>query len=139
MSNFLLCENTHSHTKIFMEIDLNHVVSEVEGGSGSCLIYKELWHACAGPLTTLPNKGNVVVYFPQGHFGQVASASSLSHIGMPNFGLKPQIFCKIMDVQLMVSTNGFPCFCVELLCFLQIGCCFLSFVFCNNPSFLEIG
>ncbi|KAI8001782.1 Cytochrome P450 84A4 [Camellia lanceoleosa] len=31
----------------------------------SSSIYMELWHACAGPLSTLPKKGNVVVYFPQ--------------------------------------------------------------------------
>nr|GEZ89305.1 auxin response factor 4-like [Tanacetum cinerariifolium] len=38
-------------------------------------IYMQLWHACAGPLTTLPNKGNVVVYFPQGHLEQIAAHS----------------------------------------------------------------
>ncbi|KAL6888715.1 hypothetical protein ACP4OV_009741 [Aristida adscensionis] len=27
----------------------------------------ELWHACAGPLVSLPAVGSRVVYFPQGH------------------------------------------------------------------------
>lgn len=68
-------------------------------------VYMELWHACAGPLTTLPNKGNVVVYFPQGHLEQIASHSSIqfSPTEVPSFGLQPQIFCKVVDVQLLVS------------------------------------
>jgi auxin response factor len=31
----------------------------------------ELWHACAGPLVSLPPVGSRVVYFPQGHIEQV--------------------------------------------------------------------
>ncbi|CAA6665791.1 unnamed protein product [Spirodela intermedia] len=31
----------------------------------------ELWHACAGPLISLPRKGSVVVYLPQGHLEQL--------------------------------------------------------------------
>jgi hypothetical protein len=31
----------------------------------------ELWHACAGPLVSLPPVGTQVVYFPQGHTEQV--------------------------------------------------------------------
>ncbi|MQM03428.1 hypothetical protein Taro_036214, partial [Colocasia esculenta] len=31
----------------------------------------ELWHACAGPLVSLPDVGTRVVYFPQGHSEQV--------------------------------------------------------------------
>lgn len=33
----------------------------------------ELWHACAGPLVSLPAVGSRVVYFPQGHCEQVRS------------------------------------------------------------------
>ncbi len=32
----------------------------------------ELWHACAGPLVSLPPVGSRVVYFPQGHTEQVS-------------------------------------------------------------------
>jgi len=32
----------------------------------------ELWHACAGPLVSLPAVGSRVVYFPQGHSEQVS-------------------------------------------------------------------
>lgn len=35
------------------------------------MINSELWHACAGPLVSLPPVGSLVVYFPQGHSEQV--------------------------------------------------------------------
>ncbi|KAI7730681.1 hypothetical protein M8C21_023045, partial [Ambrosia artemisiifolia] len=71
-------------------------------------MYKELWHACAGPLTTLPNKGNVVVYFPQGHLEQMSTQSyvHLSTIDVPSLGLKPHIFCKVVDVQLLANKDN---------------------------------
>jgi auxin response factor len=34
-------------------------------------LYAELWHACAGPLVNVPQKGDLVFYFPQGHLEQV--------------------------------------------------------------------
>lgn len=34
-------------------------------------LYTELWRACAGPLVTVPRKGERVFYFPQGHIEQV--------------------------------------------------------------------
>ena len=35
------------------------------------VLNSELWHACAGPLVSLPPLGSRVVYFPQGHSEQV--------------------------------------------------------------------
>ncbi|XP_076910462.1 auxin response factor 4-like [Bidens hawaiensis] len=115
-----------------MEIDLNHASgnldflengvqdyysSSLPASSNSTLksskdskasICMELWHACAGPLTTLPNKENVVVYFSQGHLEQIASQSciqfSLNEIH--TFGLDPQIFCKVVDVQLLANKEN---------------------------------
>ncbi|KAJ0083531.1 hypothetical protein Patl1_30735 [Pistacia atlantica] len=69
-------------------------------------IYFELWHACAGPLTSLPKKGNVVVYFPQGHLEQVASCSPFSPIEVPTFDLQAQIFCNVVDVQLLANKEN---------------------------------
>ncbi|XP_050371708.1 auxin response factor 4 isoform X2 [Argentina anserina] len=115
-----------------MEFDLNHAVGEKsancngECDKGSCphclssstsscssnsssapvvsSIYLDLWHACAGPLVSLPKKGNVVVYFPQGHLEQVASSSPpFSSMEMPHFDLQPQIFCKVVNVQLLAN------------------------------------
>jgi hypothetical protein len=46
-------------------------------GEKKCL-NSELWHACAGPLVSLPTAGSRVVYFPQGHSEQVFFFFSLS-------------------------------------------------------------
>ncbi|TQD72938.1 hypothetical protein C1H46_041517 [Malus baccata] len=66
-----------------------------EGGGGlekKCL-NSELWHACAGPLVSLPTPGTRVVYFPQGHSDQVAATTNKqvdAHI--PNYpNLPPQL------------------------------------------------
>ncbi|KAK6936020.1 Auxin response factor domain [Dillenia turbinata] len=119
-----------------MEIDLNHAVIDLEknvcccnaegancachlssSSSSSCSsnssatrvsssIYFELWHACAGPLTSLPKRGNVVVYFPQGHLEQVASSTPFSTLEMPTFDLQPQIFCRVVNVQLLANREN---------------------------------
>uniref|UniRef100_A0A7N0V438 Auxin response factor n=2 Tax=Kalanchoe fedtschenkoi TaxID=63787 RepID=A0A7N0V438_KALFE len=72
----------------------------------SSSIYVELWHACAGPLTALPKKGNVVVYFPQGHLEQVASNSPFSPTDMPTYDLQPQIFCRVVNVQRLANKEN---------------------------------
>ncbi|CAI9105138.1 OLC1v1003997C1 [Oldenlandia corymbosa var. corymbosa] len=69
-------------------------------------IFKELWYACAGPVTNLPKKGNVVVYFPQGHLEQAASVSSFPLLDVPTFDLQPQIFCRILDVELLANKEN---------------------------------
>ncbi|XP_057454391.1 auxin response factor 4-like isoform X2 [Lotus japonicus] len=109
-----------------MEIDLNDAVTEVDknaycngdcencascvcSGSSSAIVsssYLELWHACAGPLTSLPKKGNVVVYFPQGHLEQAASFSPFSPLDVPTYDLHPQIFCKVANVQLLANKEN---------------------------------
>ncbi|KAF7823427.1 auxin response factor 4-like isoform X1 [Senna tora] len=68
--------------------------------------YLELWHACAGPLTSLPKKGNVVVYFPQGHLEQLSSFCPFSSLDMPTYELKPQIFCRVVNVQLLANKEN---------------------------------
>lgn len=40
-------------------------------------LYKELWHACAGPLVSVPRQGELVFYFPQGHIEQVRNKNLL--------------------------------------------------------------
>lgn len=37
-------------------------------------LYRELWHACAGPLVTVPRERERVFYFPQGHIEQVGNS-----------------------------------------------------------------
>lgn len=59
----------------------------------------ELWHACAGPLISLPKKGSIVVYVPQGHFEQ-AHDFPVSACSIP---IPPHVFCRVLDVKLHVS------------------------------------
>lgn len=79
--------------------------SSSSSSASASSIYSELWHACAGPLTSLPKKGKVVVYFPQGHLEQDAMASFSSPLEIPKFDLNPQIFCRVVNVQLLVSLS----------------------------------
>ncbi|KAL4585647.1 hypothetical protein LXL04_010270 [Taraxacum kok-saghyz] len=57
----------------------------------------ELWHACAGPQTSLPKKGNAVVYFPQGHLEQLRlyDSPAISGVHIP-----PHVLCRVTDVKL---------------------------------------
>ncbi|RRT55205.1 hypothetical protein B296_00034430, partial [Ensete ventricosum] len=60
----------------------------------------ELWHACAGPLVSLPAVGSRVVYFPQGHSEQVAvSTNKEIDSQIPNYpSLPPQLICQLHNV-----------------------------------------
>ncbi|KAL3653069.1 ADP-ribosylation factor 4 [Castilleja foliolosa] len=71
--------------------------------SAASSIYMELWHACAGPLTSLPKKGDFVVYLPQGHLEQAFSSSSME---VPTFDLPPQILCRVVDVHLLANKEN---------------------------------
>jgi len=70
-----------------------------EAGERRCL-NSELWHACAGPLVSLPAVGSKVVYFPQGHSEQVAASTNKevdAHI--PNYpNLPAQLICQLHNV-----------------------------------------
>ncbi|XP_077249685.1 auxin response factor 7-like isoform X2 [Tasmannia lanceolata] len=64
-------------------------------GSSGDVLYKELWHACAGPLVTVPREGERVYYFPQGHIEQLeASTQQGLDQQMPLFNLPSKILCK---------------------------------------------
>ncbi|ESQ51992.1 hypothetical protein EUTSA_v10016394mg [Eutrema salsugineum] len=69
--------------------------SSSSSSSGVCL---ELWHACAGPLISLPKRGSLVLYFPQGHLEQAPDFSAAI------YGLPPHVFCRILDVKLHAET-----------------------------------
>ncbi|CAD6335872.1 unnamed protein product [Miscanthus lutarioriparius] len=60
----------------------------------------ELWHACAGPLVSLPAVGSRVVYFPQGHSEQVAASTNKEmESQIPNYpNLPPQLICQLHNV-----------------------------------------
>ncbi|XP_023517654.1 auxin response factor 6-like [Cucurbita pepo subsp. pepo] len=64
------------------------------------VLNSELWHACAGPLVSLPAVGSRAVYFPQGHSEQVAISTNKevdAHI--PSYpSLPPQLICQLHNV-----------------------------------------
>ncbi|WOL12159.1 auxin response factor 16 isoform X2 [Canna indica] len=64
-------------------------------------IDSELWHACAGPLVSLPPVGSLVVYFPQGHSEQVAASMQKEIDSIPNYpSLPSKLVCVLLDVTL---------------------------------------
>ncbi|KAD4982417.1 hypothetical protein E3N88_19088 [Mikania micrantha] len=58
----------------------------------------ELWHACAGPRISLPEKGNAVVYLPQGHLElqRTYNSPAIAGVHLP----PPHVFCRVTDVKL---------------------------------------
>jgi len=61
---------------LFLPFLFNHMVSLNSSysslvGTVNDALYKELWHACAGPLVNVPREQERVYYFPQGHMEQV--------------------------------------------------------------------
>ncbi|KAK1567972.1 hypothetical protein Q3G72_018806 [Acer saccharum] len=72
---------------------------QTQEGEKKCL-NSELWHACAGPLVSLPLVGSRAVYFPQGHSEQVAASTNKevdAHI--PNYpSLPAQLICQLHNV-----------------------------------------
>ncbi|XP_048335314.2 auxin response factor 1 [Ziziphus jujuba] len=79
----------------------NHSSGGTHTGASADALYKELWHACAGPLVTLPREEERVYYFPQGHMEQLeASMHQVLEQQMPSFNLPSKILCKVVHVQL---------------------------------------
>lgn len=69
-------------------------------------LYTELWHACAGPLVTVPRERERVFYFPQGHIEQVeASTNQVSDQQMPVYDLPSKILCRVINVQLKAEPD----------------------------------
>ncbi|WOK95347.1 hypothetical protein Cni_G04054 [Canna indica] len=66
------------------------------------VINSELWHACAGPLVSLPQPGSLVYYFPQGHSEQVtASTRKVANTQIPAYtDLPAQLMCQVHNVTL---------------------------------------
>lgn len=99
------------------------------------VLNSELWHACAGPLVSLPPVGSRVVYFPQGHSEQVfvsflydldsnlsflvtdylrmfcgfqvaASTNKEVDAHIPNYpSLHPQLICQLHNVTMHVRNS----------------------------------
>ncbi|EFJ07998.1 hypothetical protein SELMODRAFT_451392 [Selaginella moellendorffii] len=67
----------------------------------------ELWHACAGPLVSLPSVGTRVVYFPQGHSEQVAASTQKeADADIPSYpNLPPHLVCQLHNITLHADTE----------------------------------
>lgn len=100
-------------------IDLNNATEEDETmscGSSSSSVCLELWHACAGPMISLPKKGSVVVYLPQGHLEQQhlhdfplpVSAAAVANV-------PSHVFCRVLDVKLHAEEGSDEVYCQVLL------------------------
>ncbi|GMN33235.1 hypothetical protein TIFTF001_004055 [Ficus carica] len=75
-------------------------------GKPNDALYRELWHACAGPLVTLPRERERVYYFPQGHMEQLeASMHQGQEQQMPSFNLPSKILCEVVNVQLRAEMD----------------------------------
>ncbi|CAL4899477.1 unnamed protein product [Urochloa decumbens] len=57
-------------------------------------VSEELWYACAGPGVTIPQVGELVVYFPQGHLEQTGGVPKHLH------DVPSQIICRVLNVEL---------------------------------------
>ncbi|GER41633.1 auxin response factor [Striga asiatica] len=68
--------------------------------AAAAAVCMELWHACAGPLISLPKKGSAVVYFPQGHVEHLPEHHAVA------FDLPPHVFCRVVDVKLHADTGS---------------------------------
>ncbi|WOL04104.1 auxin response factor 7-like [Canna indica] len=78
----------------------------LDSGPFGDAFYTELWKACAGPLVTLPRKGERVYYFPQGHMEQLeASTNQELDQQMPLFNLPSKILCKVVHVELRAEPD----------------------------------
>lgn len=76
------------------------------GRDSETALYTELWHACAGPLVTVPREGERVFYFPQGHIEQVeASTNQVADQQMPLYDLPSKILCRVINVQLKAEPD----------------------------------
>ncbi|XAR52824.1 hypothetical protein NMG60_11021113 [Bertholletia excelsa] len=89
-----------------MRLSTSDFSPQNEEGEKKCL-NSELWHACAGPLVSLPAIGSRVFYFPQGHSEQVAASTNKevdAHV--PNYpSLPPQLICQLHNVTMHVNVE----------------------------------
>ncbi|KAJ6851301.1 auxin response factor 9-like isoform X1 [Iris pallida] len=73
------------------------------GGGG---LYEELWRACAGPLVEVPEVGERVYYFPQGHMEQLEASTNQELSQQTSmFNLPPKILCRVVNIQLRAEVE----------------------------------
>lgn len=84
---------------------------DADGGQRSRMdeLDYELWHACAGPLTSLPPLDSLVMYWPQGHIEQVVACTPDSacaadvRAASKQFKLPSHLLCRISRMELQAD------------------------------------
>ncbi|AQK46980.1 Auxin response factor 5 [Zea mays] len=92
-------------------LDEMQLMGETQGAKK--VINSELWHACAGPLVCLPQRGSLVYYFPQGHSEQVAATTKkIPNSRIPNYpSLPPQLLCQVHNITLHADKETDEIYC----------------------------
>ncbi|KAK3142534.1 hypothetical protein QOZ80_4BG0347810 [Eleusine coracana subsp. coracana] len=89
-----------------MEVS-NPATAAAASGMPNDALFRELWHACAGPLVTVPRQGERVYYFPQGHMEQLeASTHQQLDQYLPMFNLPSKILCRVVNVELRAEADS---------------------------------
>ncbi|KAJ9140100.1 hypothetical protein P3X46_030783 [Hevea brasiliensis] len=89
-----------------MEGQQSHSNRRISAREAETALYTELWHACAGPLVTVPREKERVFYFPQGHIEQVeASTNQVADQQVPVYDLPSKILCTVINVQLKAEPD----------------------------------
>ncbi|CAN8264716.1 unnamed protein product [Cochlearia groenlandica] len=85
---------------------LNRSIVVERAVDAEAALYRELWHACAGPLVTVPRQDDRVFYFPQGHIEQVeASTNQAAEQQMPLYDLPSKLLCRVINVDLKAEAD----------------------------------
>lgn len=73
-------------------------------GGRDAELFSELWRACAGPLVELPQPGQRVFYFLQGHLEQVLGSVVLnSPVFPPSFSFAFPFLLSVCRLSVSVS------------------------------------
>ncbi|KAK3223857.1 hypothetical protein Dsin_010882 [Dipteronia sinensis] len=82
----------------------NELISFLEDDSDQ---NSEVWSAFSGSRSSLPKKGDLVVYFPQGHleYEKPHLHGLTPKEEVRTYDLQPQIICRVEHVQLMVANH----------------------------------
>ncbi|XP_008811924.2 auxin response factor 2A-like [Phoenix dactylifera] len=100
------CSGPNQGASVAMETGPGFAAAPAAGKESEDALYTELWHACAGPLVTVPRVGEKVFYFPQGHMEQVeASTNQVADQQMPIYNLPSKILCRVINVQLKAEPD----------------------------------
>ncbi|KAG0489928.1 hypothetical protein HPP92_006791 [Vanilla planifolia] len=92
--------------KSFSSSCIDPIAPSLNGKEVVDALYEELWHACAGPLVTVPRVGERVLYFPQGHIEQVeASTNQLADHQLPVYDLPSKLLCRVVNVELKAELD----------------------------------